>query len=95
MEDRFEIIDEVSRQFSRFNAEETQLKVRLLSPLSPTFPDDGETVAGPVTYLDTSKNALFDYALRNVAESDMVGLVIHHKNSEGQKDKPIGFSFRR
>jgi hypothetical protein len=39
-------------------------------------------------------NALFDYALCNVDDSDMVGLVIHHEGTE-QKDKPIGFSFRR
>jgi hypothetical protein len=39
-------------------------------------------------------NALFDYALRNVDDSDMVGLVIHHEGT-GSRDKPIGFSFRR
>jgi hypothetical protein len=39
-------------------------------------------------------NALFGCALRNVAGGDMVGLVIHHEGT-GQKDKPIGFSFRR
>jgi hypothetical protein len=39
-------------------------------------------------------NALFDYALRNVDDSDMVGLAIHHEGT-GQGDKPIGFSFRR
>jgi hypothetical protein len=40
-------------------------------------------------------NALFDFALRNVADSEMVGMVMHCENSEGQKDKPIRFSFRR
>jgi hypothetical protein len=39
-------------------------------------------------------NALFDYTLRNVDDSDMVGLVIHHRGT-GQKDKPISYSFRR
>jgi hypothetical protein len=39
-------------------------------------------------------NALFDYALRNVDDSDMVGLAIHHEGT-GPRDKPIGFSFRR
>jgi hypothetical protein len=38
-------------------------------------------------------NTLFDYALRNVADSEMVGLVIHNE-SMGHIDKPIGFSFR-
>jgi hypothetical protein len=28
-------------------------------------------------------------------QSVMVGMDIHHESSEGQKDKPIGFSFRR
>jgi hypothetical protein len=37
---------------------------------------------------------LFDYALRNIDDSDMVGLVIHHEGT-GQKDKTIVFSFRR
>jgi hypothetical protein len=39
-------------------------------------------------------NALFAYALRNAADTDMVGLVIYHERT-GQTDKPIGFSFRR
>jgi hypothetical protein len=87
MEDKFEIIDEVVRQYRKFNAEGTLLKVRLLPP-----PD--ETVTNPVTHFETSMNALFDYALRNVDGRDMFGLVIHHEGT-GQRDKPIGFSFRR
>jgi hypothetical protein len=39
-------------------------------------------------------NALFDYASRNVEDRDMVGLVIHLEGT-GQRDKPMGFSFRR
>jgi hypothetical protein len=39
-------------------------------------------------------NALFDYTLRNVDDSDMIGLVVCHEGT-GQKDKPIGFSFQR
>jgi hypothetical protein len=53
-----------------------------------------ETVTDPVTHFEISMNALFVYALRNVDDSDMVGLVIRHEGT-GQKDKPIGFSFRR
>jgi hypothetical protein len=95
MEDKFKIIDEVSRQYRRFNVEETQLKVRL-SPLSfPTSHDDEKIVTDLVTHFETSMNALFEFALHNVAGSDTVGMVIHHENYEGQKDKPIGFSFRR
>jgi hypothetical protein len=42
-------------------------------------------------------NALFDYASKNIEDADMVGLSIVNENSEEktQKDKPIGFSFRR
>jgi hypothetical protein len=89
MEDKFEIIDEVVKQYRKFNTEGTQLKVRLLPP-----PDDDETVTNSVTHFETSMNALFDYALRNVAENDMVGLAIYHEGT-GPRDKPIGFSFRR
>jgi hypothetical protein len=64
---------------------------------TPSSPDDDEGVTDPITNFKTSMNALFDYALRNVADRDMVGLVIQHENSEGisRKNKPIGFSFRR
>jgi hypothetical protein len=86
MEDPFEIIDEVVRQYRKFNAEGTQLKVRPLPP-----PD--ETVTNPVTHFETSMNALFDYVLRSVDGSDMVGLLIYHEGT-GQRDKPIRFSFR-
>jgi hypothetical protein len=50
MEDKFEII-EVVRQYRRFDAEGTLLKVRLLPP-----PD--ETVTNPVTHFETSMNAV-------------------------------------
>jgi hypothetical protein len=48
----------------------------------------------PVTHFQTSMNALFHYELSKVDDSDIVGLVIYHEYT-GQKDKPIGFSFRR
>jgi len=38
-------------------------------------------------------NDLFDYALRNVGDSDMVGVTIH--NEVNFLDKVIGTSFRR
>jgi hypothetical protein len=53
MEDKFEIIEEVVMQYRRFNAEGTQLKVRLLPP-----PDDDKTVTNPVTHFETSMNAV-------------------------------------
>ena len=38
-------------------------------------------------------NDLFDYALRDVNDSDMVGIII--QNEVKLLDKPIGISFRR
>ena len=40
-----------------------------------------------------SVNDLFDYALHNVSDSDMVGINI--QNRVNQNDKPVGTSFRR
>jgi hypothetical protein len=96
MEDKFEIIEEVNRQYQCFNAEGTQVKVRLLPPPSPSpddDDDDDQNITNPVTHFETSMDTLFDYALRNVVYSDKVVLVIHDENT-GHKDKPIGFSFR-
>jgi hypothetical protein len=90
MADTFEVLDEVNRQYQRFNAQGTQLTVRLLPP-----PDDSNI--DPITHFESSMNARFNYILRNVDGSDMVGLVIQNESTEEktQTDKPIGFSFRR
>jgi hypothetical protein len=58
----FEIIDEVVRQYIKFNAGGTQLKVRLLST------SDNEIVTDPVTHFKTSMKALFVNALRSFDE---------------------------
>jgi hypothetical protein len=50
MEDKFEIIEEVVRQYRKFNRG-TQLKIRLLPP-----PD--ATVTNPVTHFETRMNAV-------------------------------------
>jgi hypothetical protein len=86
MADTFEVLNEVNRQYQRFNAQGTQLTIRLLPP-----PDDSNI--DPITHFESSMNALFNYTLRNVDDSDMVGVVIQNENT--QTDKPIGFSFRR
>jgi len=57
--------------------------VRLLPP-----PPD----SNPVTHFLDSMSDLFDYALRNCNESDMVGVTI--SNEVNVQDKPIGISFR-
>ena len=83
---RFTIDEEVRRQYRRFNAEGTELKVRLLPPT-----DDDDT--DPMTHFQVSVTELFGYALRDCRDSDMVGLTI--RNEVNIQDKPIGFSFRQ
>ena len=83
MEQPFEILSESVREHKRFNASGTLITVRL-KPSS---------VQDPVNHFIDSVNALFEYALKNVRASDMVGVTI--QNEENQTDKPIGFSFRR
>jgi len=83
---RFTIDSETDRQYSRFNARDTELTVRLLPPAVGDNQD-------AITHFQASVNQLFDYALRNVDDSDMVGVTIH--NEVNLLDKAIGISFRR
>ena len=50
-------------------------------------------IMNPVVYFLASVNDLFEHALRDVDDSDMVGLTI--QNKVNQDDKPNGNSFRR
>jgi len=81
---RIEIVDTIKRQYRRYNAVGTQHTVRLLPP---------EDNSDPVGHFIASLNALFEYLLQDVIDSDMVGITIH--NQVNQNDKPIGISFRR
>jgi len=83
---RFTIDTERNREYSRFNARSTELTVRLLPPAVEDNQD-------AITHFQASVNDLFDYALRNVDDSDMVGVTIH--NEVNLLDKTIGISFRR
>ena len=76
---------ETTRQYRRFNATGTQLSVRLLPP---PLPD-----TDPITHFLVGMLDLFEYALGNCSESDMVGVTI--SNEVNEQDKPIGISFRR
>ena len=71
--------------YRRFNTIGTQLTVRL-NPA--TTPD-----ANPVDHFLASVNDLFENALQDVGDADMVGIAIH--NEVNQNDKPIGISSRR
>jgi hypothetical protein len=82
----FTIDGEINRQYRRFNAVGTQLKVRLQPP------HKGEN-SNPVSHFLASVSDLFDYALQYCDDSDMVGITI--RNEEKVQDKAIGISFRR
>jgi len=82
----FTIDGEINRQYRRFNAEGTQLTVRLLPP------HEGED-SNPMSHFLASVTDLFEYALRNCDDSDMVGITI--SNEVNIADKAIGISFRR
>jgi len=83
---RFTIDGEISRQYRRFSTEGTQLTVRLLPP------HEGED-SNPMSHFIASVTDLFEYALRNCDDSDMVGITI--TNEDNVSDKAIGISFRR
>jgi len=83
---KFTIDGEITGQYRRFNAVGTELPVRLLPPARG---EDSNTV----THFQASVTDVFDYALRNCRDSDMVGLTI--RNEVNMQDKAIGISFRR
>jgi len=83
---RFTIDSETTRQYSRFRAAGTELIVRLLPPAAGDSSD-------AITHFQASVNDLFDYALSDVNDSDMVGITI--RNEVNLQDKAIGYSFRR
>ena len=70
---RFTIDSETHRQYRRFNAVCTELTVRLLPPAQWDASD-------ALTHFQASVNDLFDYALKDVSESDMVGITIKKGN---------------
>ena len=81
---RFTIVDEITRQYRRFNTTGTQLTVRLLPPS-----DESD----PISHFLDSVNDVCEHALRGCIDSDMVGISI--RNETDIKDKVIGISFRR
>ena len=85
MSQRFAVDGEITIRYSRFNATLTQPSVRLLPP---PFPD-----SDPITHFLDGMPELFEYALRDSSEYDMVDVMISKVVNE--QDKPIGISFRR
>jgi len=78
---RFEIMDTNTRQYRRNNSVGRQLTVRVTPPSDNSDPE--------AQFLE-SVNDVFENALRDVHDSDMVGMTI--KIRVNQNDKPIGFS---
>ena len=83
---KFTIDGEITREYRRFNAVGTELTDRLLPPARG---DDSDAL----THFQACVTYLFDYALRNCRDSDMVGLTT--RNEVNIQDKAIGISFRR
>jgi hypothetical protein len=75
----FTIDGEINRQYRRFNTVGTQLTIRLLPPSDAT---------DPVAHFLESVNELFEYALRDCSDSEMVGITI--RNEVNEQDKPVG-----
>jgi hypothetical protein len=80
---RFLIEGEVNR---RFNAVRTQLLVQMLPPSAGTDTD-------PMSHFIAPETDLFEYALGDFRESDMVGITI--RNQVNVQDKAIRLSIRR
>jgi len=81
---RFEIDETVRRQYRLHNAVGTQLTARLLPPA-----DDSD----PVWHFLASVYELFEYAVQDVSDSDLVGITI--QNQMYQNDKALEMGFRR
>jgi len=84
---RFTIEDEETRLYRRLNAQGT-LTVRLLLP-----PEGEEEIPNPMSHFLDSVTEFFEYALRDLEDSDMIGITI--SNEVNVKDRAIGISFRR
>jgi len=69
---RFTIEEEQTRQYRRFNARGTQLTVRLLPP------PEGEDPT-PLSHFLDSVTEFFEHALRDLEDSDMVGITISNE----------------
>jgi hypothetical protein len=75
----FTVQNEITRHYRRFNAQGRQLTVRL------TAPPPASTMT---RHFVDSVDALFEYSLRDLQPSDMVGISIH--NADNQHDRPVG-----
>jgi len=78
----FDIQDRNTRQYRRYNPVGRRITARLITP---------SYNSAPVTYFLASVSDLIEHVLRDVSESDMVGITI--RNQVNQNDKSIGKVF--
>jgi hypothetical protein len=80
----FQILDETSKSFPKFNATGCSLLIKFNNPREKQE---------PMTYLKECITALTEYLVKEVTDRDLVGLRI--RNTENLQDKVIGISLRR
>jgi hypothetical protein len=83
----FIVQNEITRHYSRFNAEGSELTVRLTAP-----PAARAATRDPARYFANSVDELSEYSLRHLEPGIMVVISIH--NADNQQDGPIMLSFR-
>jgi len=88
MSEYFTVEDEVTRHYRRFDAEGRCLTVRMTA-VPPTTTAEEQDLA---QYLADSVDELFEYSLRDLDPSVMVGISIHNGNH--QQDKTDGVEFQ-
>ena len=84
MTQRLEVLEDISREYRRFNTTGRQIRVRLNPPT--------DTDTNPMDHFLDSVNDPFEHVLQDVGDADMVGIAIH--NEVNQNDEPIGITFR-
>jgi len=85
MDYKFTIINENTRQYTRFHTLGTQFTVRLLHPPEGNVRDI-------ISYFMASVTYLCEHILRNCDDSNMVGISI--RNEVNMRDKAIGIIVR-
>jgi hypothetical protein len=80
----FQILDETSKSFPKFNTTGRSLLIKFNSPSEEQ---------DPTTYLRECINGLTNYLVDEVPNRDLVGLTI--RNTENVEDKVTGISLRR
>jgi len=84
----FTVLDDITRHCRRFNAMGRELTVRMTAPSQATA-----AARYSERNFANSVDDLFEYSLRDLDPSDMMGISIH--NAGNQQERPVGMSFRK